>query len=186
MPRVGFEPTIPASKRAKTVHAFFFHLFCESSGTVAIPGLFCQPRMIMKMIMEKQMECRLAGETEVLGENLPQRHFCPSQNPTWPDPGVNPGRRGGKPATNRLSYDAATSSCLRPLGYRDRLAFHFMRKISWLTERLLISPWIIRSLEIINWRVIWNSDICYVQLIQDNGFCYNKQLYPVLPRSFFW
>jgi hypothetical protein len=29
------------------------------------------------MIVEKQMECRLAGETEVLGENLPQRHFCP-------------------------------------------------------------------------------------------------------------
>jgi hypothetical protein len=27
------------------------------------------------MIVEKQMECRLAGETEVLGENLPQRHF---------------------------------------------------------------------------------------------------------------
>jgi hypothetical protein len=24
------------------------------------------------MIVEKQMECRLAGETEVLGENLPQ------------------------------------------------------------------------------------------------------------------
>jgi hypothetical protein len=61
----------------------------------------------VKMIVEKQMECRLAGETEVLGENLPQRHFCPSQNPTWPDPGLNPGRRGGKPATNRLSYGAA-------------------------------------------------------------------------------
>jgi hypothetical protein len=30
------------------------------------------------------MECRLAGETEVLGENQLQRHFCPSQNPTWP------------------------------------------------------------------------------------------------------
>jgi hypothetical protein len=38
--------------------------------------------MIMKVLMEKQMEFRLAGETEVLGENLPQRHFCPSQNPT--------------------------------------------------------------------------------------------------------
>jgi hypothetical protein len=49
----------------------------------------------------------LAGETEVLGENLPQRHFCPSQIPTWPDPDLNPGRRGGKPATNRLSYGAA-------------------------------------------------------------------------------
>jgi hypothetical protein len=49
----------------------------------------------------------LAGETEVLGENLPQRHFCPSQNPTWPDPSLNPGRRGGKPTANRLSYGAA-------------------------------------------------------------------------------
>jgi hypothetical protein len=61
------------------------------------------------MIVEKQMECRLAGETEVLGENLPQRHFCPSQNATCPDPGLNPGRRRGrKPATNRLSYGAAS------------------------------------------------------------------------------
>jgi hypothetical protein len=38
--------------------------------------------VIEKMIVEKQMECRLAGETEVLCENLPQHHFCPSQNPT--------------------------------------------------------------------------------------------------------
>jgi hypothetical protein len=56
------------------------------------------------------MERRLAGETEVLGENLPQGHFCPSQNPTWPDPGLSLGRRGGKPATNRLSYGAALAS----------------------------------------------------------------------------
>jgi hypothetical protein len=59
------------------------------------------------MIVEKQMECRLAGETEVLGENLPQRHFCLSQNSAWPDQGLNLGRRGGKPAINRLSYGAA-------------------------------------------------------------------------------
>jgi UDP:flavonoid glycosyltransferase YjiC (YdhE family) len=37
---------------------------------------------------------------------------CPSAilsttNPIWPDPGSNPGRRGGKPATNRLSYGPA-------------------------------------------------------------------------------
>jgi hypothetical protein len=38
--------------------------------------------VIIKMIVEKQMECRLAGETEVLAENLPKRHFCPTQNPT--------------------------------------------------------------------------------------------------------
>jgi hypothetical protein len=62
------------------------------------------------MIAEKQMECRLAGETEVLEENLPHRHFCPSQNPTRPDPGLNPGRRSGKPATNRLIYGAAKAT----------------------------------------------------------------------------
>jgi hypothetical protein len=55
----------------------------EAIGTAATPGLLCQPRVILKMIVEKHMECRLAGETEVLGENLPQRHFCPSQNPTY-------------------------------------------------------------------------------------------------------
>jgi hypothetical protein len=86
---------------------FFFSLDCEAIGTAATPGLLCQPRVIVKMIVEKQMECELTGETKVLGENLPQRHFCPSQNLTWPDPGLNPGRRGGKPASNRLSYGAA-------------------------------------------------------------------------------
>jgi hypothetical protein len=58
------------------------------------------------VIAEKFMEWRLAGETQLLEENLPQRHFFPP-NPTWPDPGSNPGHRGGKPATNRLSYGAA-------------------------------------------------------------------------------
>jgi hypothetical protein len=29
----------------------------------------------MRMIVEQLVEWRLAGETEVLGENLPQRHF---------------------------------------------------------------------------------------------------------------
>jgi hypothetical protein len=56
----------------------FFYLVCEAIGTAATPGLLCQPRVIVKMFVEKQMECRLAGETEVLEENLPQRHFCPS------------------------------------------------------------------------------------------------------------
>jgi hypothetical protein len=41
---------------------------------------------------------------------------CPSatlstRNPTWPDLGSNPDRRGWKPATNRLSYCAAP--CVR-------------------------------------------------------------------------
>jgi hypothetical protein len=61
---------------------FYYYLVCEAIGTAATPGLLCQPRVIVKMSVEKQMECRLAGENEVLGENLPQRHFCPSENPT--------------------------------------------------------------------------------------------------------
>jgi hypothetical protein len=59
---------------------FFFFLVCNAIGTAATPGLLCQPRVIVKIIVE-EMECRLVGETEVLGENLHQRHFCLSQNP---------------------------------------------------------------------------------------------------------
>jgi hypothetical protein len=61
---------------------YYYYLVCEAIATSATPGLLCQPRLIVKMIVEKQMECRFAGETEVLGENLPQHHFFPSQNPT--------------------------------------------------------------------------------------------------------
>jgi hypothetical protein len=100
---------------------FFFILVCEAIGTAATHGLLCQPRVIVKMIVEKLVEWRLAGETEVLGENLPQPHFCPSQNPTWSDPGLNPGCRGGKPATNRLSYGAVfLTRFLKLLGLQER------------------------------------------------------------------
>jgi hypothetical protein len=75
----GFELGPP---RWEASDYFFYYLVSEAIGTAATPGLLCQPRVIMKMIVEKQMKCRLAGETEVLGGNLPQRHFCLSQNPT--------------------------------------------------------------------------------------------------------
>jgi general stress protein YciG len=39
------------------------------------------------------------------GETCPSANLS-TTNPTWPDTGSNTGRRGGKPATNRLSYGA--------------------------------------------------------------------------------
>jgi hypothetical protein len=50
-----------------------------------------------------------AGETEELGENLPSATLS-TTNPTWIDPGANPGLRGERPATNRLSHGTADYS----------------------------------------------------------------------------
>jgi hypothetical protein len=67
-------------------------------------GLLCQSRVIM--MMEKLVDRWLTGETEVLGENLPQCRFV-HHNPHMLCPDANPGHRGEKPATNRLSYGTA-------------------------------------------------------------------------------
>jgi hypothetical protein len=66
MTRPGFEHGPPRWEAGD----YFIYLVCEAIGTAAtLDVLLCQPRVIVKkMIVEKQMECRLAGETEVLGE----------------------------------------------------------------------------------------------------------------------
>jgi hypothetical protein len=66
-------------------------------------GIVYQPRMTS---VDQSVEWELAGVTEVLGKNLPQSHFAHHKS-QWPDLGSNPGRRGGKPATERLSYGTA-------------------------------------------------------------------------------
>jgi hypothetical protein len=73
----------------------YYYLICEAIGTAATPGLLCQPRVIVKMIVEKQMECRMAGETEVLARRKPAP--APLLSITkfhMPRPGVEPGPPG--------------------------------------------------------------------------------------------
>jgi hypothetical protein len=48
----------------------------------------------------------IGRETEVLGKNLPQCRFV-HHKPHMLCLDANPGRHGGKPATNRLSYGTA-------------------------------------------------------------------------------
>jgi hypothetical protein len=71
----------------------------------------------MRMIVESMMECRLTGETEVLGENLPEPTLVHHKIPRA-HPGLNAGRRGGKPATNRLIYGAAKTYLRTPASHR--------------------------------------------------------------------
>jgi hypothetical protein len=52
----------------------------------------------------------LAGETEVLGERPPSATLS-TTNPTWIDPGL----RGERPATNRLSHGTALG-CMNKVG----------------------------------------------------------------------
>jgi hypothetical protein len=61
---------------------FFFYLgggIKVYSTLRPLNGLLCQPRVIM--IMEKSVEWWLAGEIEVLGENLPQYRFIHHKPP---------------------------------------------------------------------------------------------------------
>jgi hypothetical protein len=49
-------PPIP-NTAPETFFFIIIYLVCEDIGTAATPGLLCQPRVIVKMIVEKQMEC---------------------------------------------------------------------------------------------------------------------------------
>jgi hypothetical protein len=57
-------------------------------------------------IVEQLVEWRLAGETKYSEKTCPSATSS-TTNPTWPEPGSNPGRRSVKSATNRLSYGVA-------------------------------------------------------------------------------
>jgi hypothetical protein len=89
---------------------FFFNLHSGGwspnwvhSARRPLTGLLYLPRVIMRM--ENLVEW-MAGEPKYSEKTCPDATLS-TTNPTWPDPGLNPGRHGGKPATNCFSYGAA-------------------------------------------------------------------------------
>jgi hypothetical protein len=58
------------------------------------------------MSVEQSVEWELAGETEVLRENLPQFHFVHHKS-HMPSRELEPGSPRWEAATNRLSYSTA-------------------------------------------------------------------------------
>jgi hypothetical protein len=90
-----------------SILSFFYNLCGGTLGTAATTGLLYQPQTI------GEGDC---GENwwneDWQGKPKYSEKACPSAtlsttNPTSLDPGLNPGRRGGKPPTNRLSYGAS-------------------------------------------------------------------------------
>jgi hypothetical protein len=67
------------------------------------------------------MSMKSDGGMILTGENRrTRRKTCPSatlstNDPTWIDPGANPGLRGERPATNHLSHGTAQKLCYWPL-----------------------------------------------------------------------
>jgi hypothetical protein len=72
----------------------------------------------------------LAGETEVLGENLPSAALSTTNPICCPD--ENRGRRGGKPKTNLLCYSTANH-------YFTRFSnlFYYLNAVNRLTNELM-------------------------------------------------
>jgi hypothetical protein len=72
-------------------------------GTAATNGLLCEPRVIM--MMERNWWNDWQGKPKYSEKTCPSAALSTTNPTSCPD--ANPGRRGGKPATNCLSNGTA-------------------------------------------------------------------------------
>jgi hypothetical protein len=98
---------------------------------------------------------RIWRDEDRQGKSMYSEKSCPSAtlsttNPTWQEPGANPGRRGGKPATNRCSYGAATGLYVRSASVMVQLKINtlivdnMVMIICWLLKTYLVG-WTVSS-----------------------------------------
>jgi hypothetical protein len=103
MPWIEFEPTIPVLRRAKTVHvldrtaAVIDPLSTSATNWPIVPS----PDNRWWMWSSRWND-NWQGKLKYSEKTYPSTTLS-TTNPSWPDLGLNPGRRGGKSATNRLS-----------------------------------------------------------------------------------
>jgi hypothetical protein len=102
------------------LHGFFYYYSWGGTKSTRYCGHFWP---LVQAPDDRWGDCGAIGEMKIGRGNRSTRRkpapapLCPTTNPTWPDPGSNPGRRSGKPATNRLSYGAATAARLLNIQY---------------------------------------------------------------------
>jgi hypothetical protein len=103
----------PGRRGGKPAIIFFFNLCGGTLGTAATTDLLYQPRMI------GDCDCGEIGGIKIGRGNRSTRRksapmpVSPPQTPTCCSD-ANPGRRGGKPAINRLSYGTASPVSYNP------------------------------------------------------------------------
>jgi hypothetical protein len=99
------------SLKSDSIIIFFLWGGTKSQGTAATSGILYKPQMI------GEDDCGAIGGMKIGRENRSTRRkpaaapLCPPQIPHDQTRARTPGRRGGKPAINRLSYGAAKDSC---------------------------------------------------------------------------
>jgi hypothetical protein len=81
---------------------------------------------------------KLTGENRSTGGTTCHSATLSTTNPTWTDPGSNPGLRGERPATNRLSHGTAYSFTYRMLGFFYLFLCNHLAKCSFPVKTLLL------------------------------------------------
>jgi hypothetical protein len=72
---IGTAPSLGLIVSTRHSEVFFFYLVCETIGTAATPGLLCQPRVILKMIVESRWNVDWQGKPKFSEKTCPSATF---------------------------------------------------------------------------------------------------------------